>query len=371
MHVSLYIGHHKVGSTSLQVFLSQNVVRLIRHGILYPYTEMQGAASVAARMLSGDRGSALTANIREPHSALAYQFMSEAADFPIPRQFTLLPPRQQMIRAIRMQVSELKPRAVILCSEAFANFGAVKPDLIDAVTRIFPDATFSVYGALRRPDEYLASWHNQRVKVGERAGLLAGEGWRHYEATIHFNYRLAVEDWLIRVPGEAKVLRNYADILTAGGSEADFMTHSGIDFPDGMTPARRANKSLHPALVEIARQGNHALTLPEAHALVQFLMKHQAALDLPPASDIELFGTQSRRAMFEAFLPSHAWLSGITGQAAFFPDIDAMLTCRPLPEAEAMRAALAALSDDKIATLQARPRDFLAHLRATPNPAEV
>lgn len=371
MHVSLYIGHHKVGSTSLQVFLSQNVVRLIRHGILYPYTEMQGAASVAARMLAGDRASALTANIREPHSALAYQFMSEAAGFPIPAQFTLLPPRQQMIRAIRSQVAELKPKAVVLCSEAFSNFGAVKPELIDEVTRIFPDATFSVYGALRRPDEYLASWHNQRVKVCEKPGPLAGEGWRHYETTIHFNYRLAVEDWLIRVPGEGKVLRNYADILSAGGSEADFTAHSGIDFPADMTPARRANKSLHPALVEIARRGNHTLTRPEAHALVQFLLKHEAAFDLPPARDIEMFGADSRRAMFEAFLPSHAWLSGITGQAAFFPDIDAMLSCRPLPQAEATRAALAALTDDRIAPLPARAKEFLAHLRATPNPIEV
>ena len=42
MKVILYIGHHKVGSTALQVFLSQNSHRLLQAGILYPAVEMQG-----------------------------------------------------------------------------------------------------------------------------------------------------------------------------------------------------------------------------------------------------------------------------------------------------------------------------------------
>jgi hypothetical protein len=371
MHVSLYVGHHKVGSTSLQVFLSQNVVRLIRHGILYPYTDMQGAASVAARMLKGDRSGVLPVNIREPHSALAYRLMNEANGFRIPGQFSMLPHRQQMMRAIRAQVAEFKPKSVVLCSEAFANFGAVKPELVTTVTEMFPKATFSVYAALRRPDTYLASWHNQRIKVCEKATPLWGAGWQQYLRTIHLDYRLAVEDWLIRVPGDQKVLRNYSDIVASGGSEADYMAHSGIGFPTDLVPAKRANKSLHPALLEIARQANHVLPQPEAHALVQFLLKADSRLDLPPAKEVELFGAVGRAELHTAFLPVHAWLSGITAQDAFFPDIDAILDCNPVAQAEATRHALNQLQGDMLAGLPAPLTDFLAHLRATYSLSEV
>lgn len=40
MKVVFYIGHHKVGSTALQVYLSQNWLRLAQAGILYPAVEM-------------------------------------------------------------------------------------------------------------------------------------------------------------------------------------------------------------------------------------------------------------------------------------------------------------------------------------------
>ncbi|MFN3276365.1 MAG: hypothetical protein ACK41U_17040 [Paracoccus sp. (in: a-proteobacteria)] len=371
MHVSLYTGHHKVGSTSLQIFLSQNVVRLIRHGILYPYTEAQGAASVAARMLKGDRSGVLPVNIREPHSALAYKLMNDATDFVVPPQFASLPDLGQMIRAITMQVAEFKPNSVVLCSEAFANFGAVKPELVDMVTEIFPKADFSVYTALRRPDEYLASWHNQRIKVCEKVDALTGDAWRQYEHTIHMDFRLAVEDWLIRVPGKHKVLRNYSDILASGGSEADYMARSGISFPTDLVPAKRANKSLHPALVEIARLANHTLARPDAHALVQFLLKVDARLDLPAPKEVEFFGARARADLHAAFLPVHAWLSVVSGKEAFFPDIDDVLVCRPVTQSEATRLALEQLHGEAMAGLSSRLHEFIAHLRTTYKPIEV
>ena len=81
MKVIVYIGHHKVGSTALQVFLSQNSHRLLTNGILYPWVEMRGAAHALGKAAGeGDRAEVLPVNIREPHSALAYKMMADRAD---------------------------------------------------------------------------------------------------------------------------------------------------------------------------------------------------------------------------------------------------------------------------------------------------
>lgn len=377
LRVSIYMGHHKVGSTSLQVFLSQNAVRLTQAGLLYPFTEMQGAAQALARMMQGtDRAEVLPVNMREPHSALAYRLMADTAGFTVPREFQKLPHSQQMLHAIAAQVAALKPKGVILCSEAFANFGAVNPDLINRLCDTFPKARFNLYCALRRPDEYLISWHCQRIKVGTPCGQLSHGAWAGYKKTIHFDYRLAVEAWLERVPGQKpgqnagpnKILRNYRDVLGAGGSEADYMAHSGLDFPAGLLPAVAANKSLPLATTEICRQGNAALPRPEARQLSQFLLQLDQVVPLPANAEVEMFGPTIREKMHRAFQPIHAWLSQTTGQASFFPDIDRMLEPRPLPEPQAMRIVLDALTPERTAALPEAARSFLAGLRSSFRP---
>lgn len=370
MHVSLYIGHHKVGSTSLQVFLSQNFNRLLEAGLLYPFAEMRGAAEALARSRRGDKAEVLPVNIREPHSALAYRMMADVSDRKVPQQFQMLPHSQQMLHAIRCQVQALQPEGLILCSEAFVNFGAVKPQLVTQLCNQFPKATFSLYCALRRPDEYMVSWHGQRIKVSEPVEPLRNGAWELYAPTIHLDYRLAVESWLELVPGERKVLRNYRDILTAGGSEADYMAHSGLAFPEGMLPAVSANKSLPLAVTEIARRGNAALPPPEAHKLVRFLLDVDSRITLPRNADVEMFGASHRQRIHEGFQPIHDWLNLAAGVEAFFPDLDRMLDCRPLPEAEAVRAALDQLTPEVTEPLSAPIRDFIAQERARFDPAQ-
>ena len=51
MKIIIYIGHHKVGSTALQVFLSQNWLALVRAGILYPSVETSGFSHNLAEVL--------------------------------------------------------------------------------------------------------------------------------------------------------------------------------------------------------------------------------------------------------------------------------------------------------------------------------
>ncbi len=342
MKVIIYIGHHKVGSTALQVFLSQNWLRLAQNGILYPSVESRGFSHGLAMALGvGGPAGGGDMNVREPHSALAYRLMSEVSQRKVPEQFKRLPNAGQMLLALRAQVRSLQPRAVILCSEAFANFGQVDPSLITRLCASFPDAEFEVYCALRRPDDYLISWHGQRLKVGERLKPLGDGAMANYYDTIHFNFRMVVEAWANLVPDARLIIRPYSEILAAGGSTEDFMARTGLDYPDDLIATGQANKSLPRAALEIVRRANHALPPDQAHALSQYFLNAGDTLKPVPNSDIEMFGGPLRAELAEEFTPIHAYLSDLTGSDAFFPDFAEMTKLRPVPEARAAAELLA------------------------------
>lgn len=368
MKVILYIGHHKVGSTALQVYLSQNWLRLLRHGILYPAIEPQGMAHNLNVALKGkDTTGILPMNVREPHNALAFRFSSSVTGKPIPAFHENIPPIPQIINTIQRQVEELSPRTVILCSEVLSNFGAVEPKLINRLLNIFPGAEFQICCTLRRPDQYLASWHGQRLKFGHQVFALREEALKRYFKSVHFDYRKLLEPWLNRAPqGTAFAIRNYADVLKSGGSTEDFTAIANTSFPRGMVAAPRANPSLPYALMEVARQANHALERPDAQALKDALLKSRKSLSLPDNGEIEMFGAQNRARMAELFAPIDAWLGEVTGQSGFFPDLDKLAQPRPLPELDAAAQALARLSPGTIGR-KATPAgaEFIRRLQET------
>jgi hypothetical protein len=288
-------------------------------------------------------------NIREPHSALAYKMMSEASEHRrVPPQFKRLPGSGQMLAAIQNQVQRLKPHTLILCSEAFANFGQVKPALIKTLCNVFPDAEFEIYCALRRPDDYLISWHGQRLKVGEKLAPLSQGGAAGYFDNIHFNFRTVIEPWINRVPKARLILRPYDEIVAAGGSTEDFTREVGCAFPEGMIPAGRANTSLPRAAMEIARCANHELPPPQAHALVQYLL---AGKDLEPVKNrnVELFGAPLRAELAERFGPIHDYLSGLREGRPFFADYDELTHAAPVSETEATLDLLRQIRPEQIA----------------------
>lgn len=365
MKVILYIGHHKVGSTALQVYLSQNWLKLMRKGILYPAIEPQGMAHNLNVALRGkDETGILPMNVREPHNALAFRFSSSVTGKPIPGFHENIPPVPQIINAIQRQVEELAPHTVILCSEVMSNFGAVEPKLINRLCNIFPDAEFQICCTLRRPDEYLASWHGQRLKFGHDVFALHEDALKRYFKSIHFDYRKLLEPWLKRRPEARFTIRNYADVLKAGGSTEDFVAQAEARFPRDMVPAPRANPSLPYALMEIARRGNHALAGDAPQALTRALMKAAKSLKLAENAEIEMFGADNRAQMAALFQPIDAWLGEVTGQAGFFPDLDKIGQSRPLPELDAANQALAQIGDRMIGGIESPPAaDFLSQLR--------
>ncbi len=350
MKIIIYIGHHKVGSTALQMFLSQNWLTLARAGILYPSVEASGFSHTLAQALN--RGDSRTesakstgVNVREPHSALAYQMIAKVTGRKAPPQFKRLPAVPQMLHALRKQIEFLKPQTVILCSEVFANFGQVDPDLIPQMMTAFPKATTDVdveiYGALRRPDDYLISWHGQRLKVGRKLDALDNGGLEPYFDTVHFNFRTMVEAWSNKLPDARLILRPYREILKSGGSIDDFIARISVDFPAGLIPPGRANQSLPRAAMEIMRRANHDLPSNLAHRLSQYFLAGDNALEPTANAKVEMFGAKARQKMTRHFAPIHDYLSELTGGPAFFDDIDEMSRECPVPQAQAAAELLA------------------------------
>lgn len=348
MKTVYYLGHHKTGSTSLQQFLAQNSNRLLRHGILYPFVEAHGMSYQLHKAISGEEDAIeLPIVIREAHSALAQKMLSENVEsWRCPVYYQHLPVSVQLLRMIRSQIEFLEPDALLLVSEVFSNFSQYAPDQIRRLGEAF-DASddTQIYICLRRPDEYLISWHNQRLKFGVKLKPLRADGVRGYFSTIHFDYAMCLEGWLETFPRAELSVRRYSDLHANGGSIGDFMTQSGLDFPDGLTPVKSLNRSIPYAMMEIARLGNAALPPAQARLFRQSLLRLVDDLEaVPPNKDVEMYGAENRAILLAQFAPIHEKLSRITGEAPFFPDLEDMARPRPVPEIEAAGLILAQLN---------------------------
>lgn len=365
MKLILYIGHHKVGSTSLQAFLVQNAQALAAAGILHPMVDPRGLVHLLRQSIGKvDKPGQLPPDLREPHSALAYRMIADISDRPVPSQFQDMPPQADMVATLRTQIERLEPHTVILCSEVFSTFGDVDATLVDRLLAMIPEATeIQIYGVLRRPDQYLVSWHGQRFKAGEKLVPVA-EAVADYAGNVHADYRRALECWITRCSGATLTLRNYADVVKAGNSVRDFRLHAQVKWPPNLTPPPRINQSLPLAVMEIARRANHALADQEAADLRGFLMRAGDTLDLVPNAQIDMYGPKARAQLLALFRPVQAYLGTVSGCEAFFPDLELIGICPPVPQHEAVRGALAHMGPEGIAAdLPRKTRAFLDALR--------
>lgn len=365
MKIFIFIGHHKVGSTSLQDFLSRNTVALARAGILYPSVDFEGMSLMLAAAISRqafDEG--LPINAREPHNALAFKMLAEQNMGKVPSFHKGLPATGQMFRAIRKQVEFLTPHTVILAAEVFANFAPNSPELIARLRDFFPAAEITVVATLRRIDEYLASWHGQRLKFGHHPPPLRDVGAQNYFGNIHFNYQMMLEGWLKEMPSARFILRDYSDVQRGGGSVADFIRQTGLKVPRRLQAERKTNQSLHRGTYEIVRRGNQVLRPGLAGELRRDLLNLTPTLGLPPSGDIELFGAQHRHQMQERFEPVHAFLGQVSGEAPFFGDQFEVENLRPIAEMEVFKLALAKILRCLNDIENPEIRDFLTTLDA-------
>ncbi len=365
MRVICHIGHHKTGTTTLQAFLSQNFAPLLKAGILYPWTETEGAALALSQTVrpAGWSRPLLPINFREAHNALAFRMLADTLPkWKVPPYHRQLPHSRQMLLAIRRQIGTLAPASVTLCSEVMSHFGKVAPDLITRLRdEAFPDARdIRLWCTLRRPDEQLVSWHGQQVRFGNTPPPLSDPDHGLNLDWLHVDYRGVIEPWLQQIKGAVPFLRPYRETLAEGGSVEDFLRHSGISAPSGLAAAPTLNISRKPGIILLMRQANAALPPALAHELSEWLDARSGEWTLASTREVEFLGPVARARLAEHFRPIHRWLSDTTGREAFFPDLDQMTECHPMTEAEALRQLLDQLTPRLIAQI-ATPeiRDFL------------
>ena len=365
MKVAFFIGHHKTGSTALQTYLAENYLTLLREGILYPAVEAQGSAANLAAAFTGQVNPDDTQrlNVREPHNALAFRMLNEAAKLPVPVWHPNLPSSEQMLHLIAAQIESLHPKQMVICSEVMSGLSD------DGWRKTLPQMQrhFSVHECtivlnLRRPDHHIASLHMHRLKLLQRVKPLRDGGHTAYYDTRHFRFDRVVERWSEAFPNARFHVRNYADVVAAGGSVQDFFAQSGI----GHTPVetgKRANVSFPHALAEIMRQAIQQS--PETGKRVRaYLLRAMERVTCVPNDQVELFGEANRTALCDAFAPVHTALSQRLGVEAFFPDIELARQCNPVPELQAARQALVELKEDSAKHLKPGPvRAFLSGLK--------
>ena len=370
MKTVLFIGHHKVGSSTLQRFLARNAVALLRAGILYPSVESQSLCQNLRTALEGvgpeGAGPDATAplNVLEPHNALAFRMLADAGAGAVPPYHANLPHSWQMWRMIDSQIAAFSPRAMILCAEVFANFATAPAHLLQDLAAALRGHEVHILCTLRRVDDYLVAWHGQRLKFGHRLAPLRTGAQRSYYEGIHFDYARLLAPWIAAFPEARISLRSYRAVQAAGGAVADFMARADLGFPADLQPVADANPSLPRAAFEIMRRANHALPPAVARDLRDFLLWRPGTALWPESHTVEMFGTDNRRALLAGFAPVGRALATMHPEGAALAEALApSLAPLPLPEIEAAQSALARLR--RLLPLQplgAEARAFLAAL---------
>lgn len=333
MRATVFIGHHKVGSTALQHGLAAGAAALLKQGVLYPATDFAGLAHLAAAM--GGWRDSVPLCYAEGHNALGFKMIAEGGGGPVPAHHPNLPHSTQMARAIAEQVARFGAEHVVLASEVFSNFGALDAGLIDRIAQIVgPHA--KIVATLRRPDDYIVSWHHQRLRFGHRPKHLSDEI-RDYSGTIHLDYRMMLAPWVARFGAGCVDVTPYQEIEDAGGALAHFAKSAGLT---AIAAEPRLNSGLHRGFGEIARRVAVEIDGADLPKFLDWLRDVETEIDLPDSADIEILGREARRALRREFEPVHDWLSSLTGRASFFADIDQMTELKPVPESEVFASAL-------------------------------
>mgnify|MGYP001465363853 CR=1 FL=1 len=175
-----------------------------------------------------------------------------------------------------------------------------------------------------------------------------------------------LKPWIDHLPGAKLRLRSYDQVRASGGAVRDFLTGYGIPPAPGHTEEPRLNTGLHRALIEIARQGNHQLEDEDARGLLHMLLEVGGRLDLPSASQIEMYGAPTRALIADRFAPVESWLAGIVG-GPFFGDPQQLTTLQPMHEYDANLLALHELRRADLSGLTEPARAFLQRFEPAPN----
>ena len=344
MHIVLFIGHHKVGSTSLQSYLALNHDRLLKQGVLYP-TIMPADPVLdfkvwAARRLGIGPVPLL---VREGHNALAHRLMYKQTPERVPSWYQSAPDADVAFDRIRQQIERHSPKTLVLCAESFSAMGAGSGDAMSRLADFCDGHDVQVQCTLRRPDEYVMSWHLQCLKFGLPMEPLRKDGLEGFYSDIHFDYAHMLRPWADTFGAAQVILSNYAETQKLGGSIPNFWQRSGMTEPKGLRAVPRTNPSIARAAGEIVRRANHDLSDELRQSFWRWMVEHNAVFDPEENKNIEMFGDANRQAMFERFASVHTYISDLAEHDPFFPDLKKMLNAAPVTDVEAAARILPAV----------------------------
>jgi len=275
-------------------------------------------------------------NTREPHNALALRLIREFRGNKKAIPFHPdVPSSEEILEIIRFQIRESSPHTMVLCSEVFSTFADVSIELVEWLKHSFPASNVRIVCTLRRIDDYLCSWHGQRLRFGHEVKPLRKTGIRRFQGSVHFNYRKLLKAWLKVFPDAEFAIRNYSDVLANGGSIPDFITQSGLNFPPNLPVEKNINTSIPRCFYELCRVANFELEPVMARSLREQIETLAPSLAYPENKRVELFGQANRQLIYERFEPFHAFLNRRTGYTVFFPDQEEVLLTREIPEKSA------------------------------------
>lgn len=368
MKLVMFIGHFKTGSTSIQHFLASNWFKLIEQGVLYPSVE-NGALARNMRLLLNRADEDLhgqNLNVIEPHNALALKLKTEEDGHGVPPYYPKLPAAFQMFEAIEQQIAALQPHTTVLCSEVFALLGMTKDrQSVSRLNARLGQHDSTIYCSLRRPDDYLSSWHRQRLKFGVKQKPLRAGGMDDYLETAHFQQARMVRGWIDDGFQDAElVLRNFDDVLKNQGSVHDFMSETGIAIPRNAVMPDLRNPSVPSAFAEIGRLALIELPRQMGRNIVEWLISMRKLVPHASDRDVEVFGPAVRDKLVKNFEPVARELRSMSGGRDFYPDLSDLGRLRPISELEAANTALPRLVlASKISPLSPEEKDWLSKLR--------
>lgn len=134
LHLTIHIGPHKTGTTALQSACAAGARTLLKAGVLYPKVCWHRPAQ--HRLAFAAKGRKLPGNGAVP------DFDAE-------------------LRALSAALASARARRALISSE---ELFACPPEAILALRQALPDVTVEVLTFLRRPDDFLVSSWNQKIR---------------------------------------------------------------------------------------------------------------------------------------------------------------------------------------------------------------
>ncbi|CUJ16954.1 sulfotransferase family protein [Cognatishimia activa] len=341
------LGLHKTGSSSLQSYLLQNQLALLKSGILYPPVEPQGISRLLAEA-AGQRPLHQPARLNEymGHNALAYRIISDRLpEFKFPDVHRPMLHSQMALTLIKELAQQLRSEAIVFCSEDLARCSFMLPDGPKTFVDQFGSDKTTLLCTIRRPDEAISSWQCQKLRFGAPISRLQESGIQEYIGSVHLDYPRALQPWVDHFPDAKLILENYRNTSDQGGAIEQFRRESGLNLPNGLHSIADINQSIPYSLFDVARLAM-STQKPMRWQVLSYLETSKDRLSLPKNSEVDLIGTENRARLLTAFTPIHRRLTELSGIEPLFDDLDKIASGHRIDSLIAAKDALPALQAD-------------------------